>query len=193
MDQGIATQLVTAGATLGGVILTLCVNAFLERRRAHDTRWLESLRAASQHAVRLRDERQKAYAQLSSAGEDVVQFIRTEMPPATDLDNPTAVGTSAARAHWHQLRTELRKAYNRVELFGSDAVRESGARIWQSARNGLNDVFAALEQQTPPSNNDVAETLRSIASQLGSAGGPYMQACRQDLQRSKPESYGTKL
>jgi hypothetical protein len=38
MEPGIATQLITVSATLAGVVLTLLANAFLERRRARDTR-----------------------------------------------------------------------------------------------------------------------------------------------------------
>ncbi len=65
VESGTATQLITVGATLGGVILTLLANAYLERRRARDTRDLESMRFDSEHARWIRDERLKAYAGLS--------------------------------------------------------------------------------------------------------------------------------
>ncbi len=113
MEMGIATQVVTASATLAGVVFTLLANAFLERRRARDMRWLESLRFASQQATWLREERQKAYGSLSIAGEEALGFIRAELP--------TLAGSSDARrredadARWGELRTELRKAYNQVE------------------------------------------------------------------------------
>jgi hypothetical protein len=74
-------------------------------------REMESLRLASEHAKWLRDERQKSYAGLSLAGKDVLQFIRSEMPM---LIGPSGVGRrEATAARWIELRTELRKAYNR--------------------------------------------------------------------------------
>lgn len=80
MGTGTATQLITAGATLAGVVLTLLTTAFLERRRARDARILETLRMTSERAKWLRDQRQKAYAALSTAGEEVLQFFRSELP-----------------------------------------------------------------------------------------------------------------
>jgi hypothetical protein len=50
VDAGLATQLVTVGATLGGVVLTLAANALLERRRTREAHRLESLRTAAEHA-----------------------------------------------------------------------------------------------------------------------------------------------
>ena len=41
---------------------------------------LESLRLSSERAKRLREERMKAYAGFSLAGEEVQQFIRSELP-----------------------------------------------------------------------------------------------------------------
>lgn len=78
MEAGTATQLITVAATLSGVVLTLVVNAYLEQRRAHDAPDLESLHLSSEHAKCLRDERLKAYLGLSIAGEEVLQFIRSE-------------------------------------------------------------------------------------------------------------------
>ena len=73
---GIATQLITVGATLAGVTLTLVANAHLEGRRARDTRELEALRLASEHAKWLRDQRVKAYADLSLARNGGNDFLR---------------------------------------------------------------------------------------------------------------------
>jgi hypothetical protein len=61
--------------TASRVMLTLLANAFPERRRAGDTRWLESVRLAAQRSSALRDERQKAYGGLSIAGERVLRFM----------------------------------------------------------------------------------------------------------------------
>ena len=62
------------------------VNAYLERRRAQDARELESLHLSSEHAKWLRDERLKAYLSLSIAGEEVLQFIRSELPVLVQPD-----------------------------------------------------------------------------------------------------------
>ena len=43
MDDALAAQLVTVGATLGGVVLTLVGSALVERRRARDAQRLEAL------------------------------------------------------------------------------------------------------------------------------------------------------
>lgn len=180
METGIATQVVTASATLAGVVLTLLANAFLERRRARDMRWLESLRFASQQATWLREERQKAYGSLSIAGEEALRFIRAELP--------TLVGSSDARrrddvdARWGELRTELRKAYNQVELFGENEARAAAVRIWRIARNGVNDTLRALDLDDPPSAPELYERIRAVASELGTVGDRYLEACRKDLQ-----------
>ena len=67
MEPGIATQLITVGATLSGVVLTLAVNAYLQIRTARDAQDLESLRLMSDHGKWLRDQRVKAYGDLATA------------------------------------------------------------------------------------------------------------------------------
>ncbi len=94
--------------------MTLGTNAYLERRRVRDTRELESLRVASDHAKWLRDERLKAYAGLSMAGEEVQQFVRYELPKLIGSDHAGERDDTEAR--WNELRIELRKAYNHVAL-----------------------------------------------------------------------------
>jgi hypothetical protein len=121
---------------------------------------------------------------MSVAGEEVVQFIRTEMSALVNSHDTTAV--DVVETHWHQLRAELHKAYNKVELFGSESVRSRGKHMWRTARNGLNDVFVTLRQPERLATAQLAETLRVIASDLGRAGGPYMEACRGDLQVGTP-------
>lgn len=102
MDSGTATQLITVGATLGGVVLTSVGNAFLERRRARDSRELGSLRSAAGHAAWLRDERLKAYAGLSLAGVEALQFIRSDLrlvlgpDAASQLADTEPAGASCA-------------------------------------------------------------------------------------------------
>ena len=81
MTSEVATQLITVAGTLGGVVLTLTSTTYLERRRAQDSRESESRRLAAEHATWLRDQRVKAYAGLSLAGEEVQQFIRYDLPP----------------------------------------------------------------------------------------------------------------
>lgn len=180
METGIATQLITVCATLAGVVLTLLANTFLERRRSRDTRWLESVRFASQRATWLRDERQKAYGGLSIAGEEALQFIRTELP--------TLVGSSDtqrredAEVRWRELRTELRKTYNQVELFGADEARAAAVHIWRTARNGVNDTLRALDAADPPATSDLHKKIKTVASDLGTVGDRYLEACRKDLQ-----------
>ncbi len=139
MGTGIATQLIIAGATLSGVVLTLVTSAYLEGRRARDAREMESLRLAAEHAKWLRDKRLKSYAGLSLAGEDVLQFIRSELPMLT---GPGGAGRrEAAEARWTELRTELRKAYNQVALFGTDDARAIARQVWRISRNGGNDFL----------------------------------------------------
>ena len=127
MQTGIATQLITVGATLGGVVLTLIANAYLEGRRAREARELESLHLASEQARWLRDERLKAYAEFSLAGEEVLQFFRSEMVALAASKN--AVKRRAVEARWVELRTALRKAYNLVELFEVAEVREIAQQV----------------------------------------------------------------
>ena len=180
METGIATQLIAVSATLAGVVLTLFANAFLERRRARDTRWLESVRFASQRATWLRDERQKAYGGLSIAGEEALRFIRTELP--TLVGSGDARQREDAEVRWGELHTRLRKAYNQVELFGADEARGAAVHIWRTARNGVNDTLRALDAADPLPIPDLHEKIRTVASDLGTVGDRYLEACRKDLQ-----------
>jgi hypothetical protein len=182
MGTGIATQLIIAGATLSGVVLTLVTNAYLEGRRARDAREMESLRLASEHAKWLRDERQKSYAGLSLASEDALQFIRAEMPM---LIGPSGVDRrEATAARWIELRTELRKAYNQVALFGTDDARAVARQVWRISRSGGNDFLRDLESRPDNAANrlDLSEQLKDVASHLGTAGDRFLEACRTDLQ-----------
>jgi len=177
MQQGIGSQLIIAVATLAGVLLTLLTNAFLERRRAHDARALESLRLASEHAKWLREERQHAYAVLSITGEEVLQFFRSELLSVAEQSDPRRRAEGGAR--WRELRTELRKAYNQVALFGGDEAREAALHVWRTARNGGNDFFDLLDAG---GTSSASERIKATASQLGTAGGRFLDACRKDLQ-----------
>ena len=182
MGAEIGTQLITVGATLSGVVLTLATNAYLERRRLRDARELESLRLESEQAKWLRDERVKAYAGLSMAGEEVLHFIRVELPTLTEPGRTDE--RAGVEARWRELRAELRKAYDQVALFGTDGTRDAGLRVWRTARNGGNDFLGALSStpETEPARRELAEQLRETESRLGSAGEAFLDACRQDLQ-----------
>jgi hypothetical protein len=169
MDAGTATQLITVAATLGGVVLTLFANAYLERRRAQDARELESLRLVSERSKWLRDERMKAYAALSTAGEEILHFFRSELPAGPD-------GASAVAARWRSLRVELRKAYNQVALFGGDEARLAASELWRAARNGGNELVQVKAGAV------TVEQLRAVTSPLGTIGDRFLEICREDLQ-----------
>lgn len=182
MGAGTATQLITVAATLSGVVLTLIANAYLERRRAQDARELESLHLSSEHAKWLRDERLKAYLSLSIAGEEVLQFIRAELPV---LARPDGSGRRMeAEARWHDLRTELRKTYNQVALFGDEEVRTAALAVWRTARNGVNDFLRDLDTDhgIAVATDELAEQIRAAASRLGTVGDRFLDVGRKDLQ-----------
>jgi hypothetical protein len=181
MEAATTTQLITVAATLSGVLLTLFANAYNERRRARDLRELESLRLGSEHAKWLRDERVDAYSGLSTAGEEVLQFIRTELPALAEPDH--ADRRDIVEARWRELRTDLRKAYNQVALFGADEARATGQELWRTARNTANDFFRDLGTVRPSAEPaGVTEEIRSAASRMGIAGERFLEACRKDLQ-----------
>lgn len=144
-------------------------------------RWLESLRFASQQATWLREERQKAYGSLSIAGEEALRFMRADLP--TLVESSDGRRRDDADARWGELRTELRKAYNQVELFGESEARAAAVRIWRTARNGVNDTLRALNSDNPPPASELYERIRAVASELGTVGDRYLEACRRDLQR----------
>jgi hypothetical protein len=112
MSSELATQLITAGATLTGVVVTLIANAFVEARRTKAAEDLESLRLTAEHTKWLRDERVRAYGQLSIAGEDGLQFIRVNLP--TLINSSNVALRRKLESQWIEIRTELRKAYNQV-------------------------------------------------------------------------------
>jgi len=182
MELATTAQLITVASTLGGVALTLTANAYLERRRAKDTRELETLRAAAEQAKWLRDERLTAYAALSSAGEEALHFIQNELPPL--IDTAGLDGVEEAQSRWRELRTELRKAFNRVELVGAPDAIATGREIWRTTRNGANGFFHALKVTSAEASNqpNLHEKVAALVSQLGHIGGPFMDACRKDLQ-----------
>jgi len=182
MDASVATQLITVGATLSAVVLTLGTNAYLEGRRARDARALESMRLASEHAKWLRDERMKAYAEFSMAGEDVMQLIRSELPALLESDG---VGQQdEVEARWHESRIRLRKACNQVELFGTDSARAAALLSWRTARDGVNDILHDLGNGVNPSSStsDMSERVRAVASDFGTCGVRFLEMCRKDLQ-----------
>ena len=182
MGSEIGTQVVTVAGTLGGVVLTLTANAYLERRRSRETRDLESLRLAAERTRWLRDERVRAYAGLSIAGEEVLQFIRSELLLIGLAD---AVRRDEAEVRWRELRTELRKAYNQVALFGTEPAQAAGQHMWRTARNGGNDLlraFAAGPDAAAANEPELTERIRAVVSDLGIAGERFLHICRQDLQ-----------
>jgi hypothetical protein len=181
MDAGTQTQLITVAATLGGVVLTLVANAFLERRRAWDSRELESLRLKSDHERWLREERVRAYAALSTTGEEILHFVRSELPVFVE---PGGGQREPAEARWRVLRTDLRKAYNQVALFGGEEVRVVAQDFWRTTRNAVNDIVRDVSPYAggaaaPP---DLVEQILSRASRIGTAGERLLDACRKDLQ-----------
>lgn len=167
MDNALATQLVTVGATLSGVVLTLLANAMLERRRAREAHRLETLRLSAEHTKWLRDERMRAYAAFSLAVEDVLQFLRAEeLPPA---------------ARWPELRADLRKTYNQLLLLGAEEPREAGLRVWLLARNSVNDLFHDIPEGLI-AMEAVAAAAREVGAELGRETNEFLRVCRVDLQ-----------
>src|SRR5262245_22551878 len=102
MQADIATQLITASATLAGVVLTLLANAFLERRRARDSHELETHRVTSERTKWLREERHKAYSGMSIAGEEVLQWMRNTLLEVAASGDETA--REQAAVQWKLLR-----------------------------------------------------------------------------------------
>jgi hypothetical protein len=181
MDVTTTTQLITAAATLGGVVLTLVTSSYLERRRANDTRELESLRLASEQVRWMRDERLKAYSALSTAGEEIHQFLRSELPTLLAPNGLAERGNIEVR--WRTLRTGLRKAYNQVVLFGTTDTRDAAMSVWRVARNTGSDFLRDLDANADaPNAISLAEQLRSGASRLGTVGERFLEACRKDFQ-----------
>ncbi|MEA5367467.1 hypothetical protein VA596_48610 [Amycolatopsis sp., V23-08] len=177
MDSGTTTQLITVGATLGGVVLTLLTNTFVESRKLKATQRVEAQKRATDQANWLRDERVKAYAGLSTASEEAFQLIRSEFIGLQE-DRP------AIEARWRERRNELRKAYNQVELFGTDEPRRRGKELWKAARNGVNGVFAELDAGEPLVQR---ESLDRVLTGISEAGERFLEACRADVQGTAEE------
>ncbi|MET8845460.1 hypothetical protein [Amycolatopsis sp. NPDC004625] len=172
MDSGTTTQLITVGATLGGVVLTLLTNTFVEARKLKATQRAEAQKRVADHAAWLRDERVKAYASLSTASEEAFQLIRAEFIklPKERLEIET---------RWRERRSELRKAHNQVALFGTEEPRQRGKELWKAARNGANAVFAELDAGAPKVRR---ESLDELLTGISDAGDRFLEACRVDVQ-----------
>jgi hypothetical protein len=176
MDSGTTTQLITVGATLGGVVLTMLTTTLVEGRKLKATRRAEAQKRAAEHATWLRDERVKAYAGLSNAGEEAFQLIRSEfvqLPKNRD----------EIEARWRERRNDLRKAHNQVALFGTEEPRRRGKELWKTARNGVNDVLAELDA----GETTVQRTsLNRVLTGISEAGDRFLEACRADVQDTTP-------
>ncbi|MEV4056490.1 hypothetical protein AB0J55_35245 [Amycolatopsis sp. NPDC049688] len=172
MDSGTTTQLITVGATLGGVVLTLLTNTFVEGRKLKATQRAEAQKRAADHANWLRDERVKAYAGLSTASEEAFQLVRAEFIKLPE-------DRKAIEARWRERRTELRKAHNQVALFGTEEPRQRGKELWKAARNGANAVFAELDAGASEVRR---ESLDELLTGISDAGDRFLEACRADVQ-----------
>ncbi|MEQ0558355.1 hypothetical protein ABJI51_04675 [Amycolatopsis sp. NEAU-NG30] len=172
MDSGTTTQLITVGATLGGVVLTLLTNTFVESRKLKATERAEARKRAADHAGWLRDERVKAYAALSAASEEAFQLVRSEFVKLPEHRDEI-------EARWRERRSELRKAHNQVALFGTEEPRRRGKELWKAARNGVNDVFAELDGGQQAVRR---ESLDRVLTGLSDAGERFLEACRADIQ-----------
>ncbi|MGH3877410.1 MAG: hypothetical protein ACRDSK_10300 [Actinophytocola sp.] len=182
MESTITTQIVAVAATLSGVVLTLFANALLERRRAREAHRLESLRLTAEHRKWLRDERTKAYASFSLAGEEVLQFLRADLPAL--LGEGGAHASAAAQARWGNLRTEFRKAYNQVQLLGAEQARTAALEFWRTGRDAGNDVLGDIVSAPDVAGNrtELTERLEGARNRLGAQGNRFLDACREDLQ-----------
>jgi hypothetical protein len=67
-----------------------------------ETREQESRRLATENNKWLRDQRVKAYADLSIAGEETLQFIRSELPNLIGMADPERL--QAAENRWYERR-----------------------------------------------------------------------------------------
>jgi hypothetical protein len=173
---------VAVAATLSGVVLTLFANALLERRRAREAQRLESLRLAAEQRKWLRDERTTAYASFSLAGEEVLQFLRADVPAL--LSESGAHATAATQTRWGNLRTEFRKAYNRVQLLGAEQPRAAAMEFWRIGRDSgndmLRDIMSAPDVATVRA--ELTQRLEGARNRLGALGNRFLDACREDLQ-----------
>ncbi|WIY02784.1 hypothetical protein QRX60_02595 [Amycolatopsis mongoliensis] len=172
MDSGTTTQLITVGATLGGVVLTLLTTTLVESRKLKATRRAEAEKRAAEHAAWLRDERVKAYAGLSNASEEAFQLIRSEFFRLPE-------NRAEIEARWRERRNELRKAHNQVALFGTEEPRRRGKELWKVARNGANDVLAEPDSgEAKVRRAGIDRVLTGISE----AGDRFLEACRADVQ-----------
>lgn len=183
MGANIAIQLITVGGTLGGAGLAALANTYLEHRRQYQTRELETLRLAAEHTKWLRDERLKAYAAFSLAGEEILQFVRSDMSALIEPGNINRLEDIQIR--WRELRTELRKAYNQVLLFGGDQARSVSHHLWRTARDGGNDFLSEIDDRprTSAAEAELTERIKTLTSRLGTAGERFLETCRRDLQQ----------
>lgn len=177
MDSGTTTQLITVGATLGGVVLTLLTTTLVEGRKLKATQRAEARKRVADHADWLRDERVKAYAGLSNAGEEAFQLIRSEF-------FKLPVNRADVEARWRERRNELRKAHNQVALFGTEEPRRRGKDLWKVARNGVNDIFAELDSGETTVRR---ASLDRVLTGISEAGDRFLEACRADVQGTAPD------
>jgi hypothetical protein len=178
LSQGIATQLITAAATLAGVFLTLITNSYLDHRRSKDTRSLEILRLDSEHNKWLMDQRMHSYSDYLLVGEDVFHFFQSELPRITQADTQQR---NKAEMRWRDLSIQLRKAYNEVLLFGSEETRPLARKLWRTAWHEGNDFFRDLADETIP-REDLLKRMLDIANDSGDSGNRLIELFRREFQ-----------
>ncbi|HEX6360077.1 hypothetical protein [Actinophytocola sp.] len=179
MDSGLATQLITVGATLSGVVLTMLGSVLLEGRRAREAHRLESVRLSAEHAKWLREERTKAYAAFSLAAEDALRLLRDELAPSLHPD--TLPRYEDAVEAWRELRIDMRKVYNQVMLLGADEPRTVALRVWRLTRDSSTDLLGDISRGEL-SANELAARGKEIRARLGGEVNNFLTACRADLQ-----------
>ncbi len=148
--------------------------SYLERRRAEDNRELEQARLASEHTTWLRDQRLKAYQELSRAGEDGVQFVRQTLRSGLSTDS-----SKALEEEWRDYYITIRKAYNKVILIGTQQVRAAAEALMEAAQHRTRGVIDRMQMDDLAGIDD---DIRTLGRDLGRLGDAFLDACRSDLQ-----------
>lgn len=179
-----APYLITALATLAGVLITGAFAEYRERRRSREEQQRERERIVEERWKWLRQERRQSYATLAHLGFQAAAVLQEAASRLHDRHD-----SRGARELWtrlDELRDSISAQVADVQLVGSEAVIEAAHRLRRSFRRApdLLDQSVTTAQAGDPGIHESDENLSARTRAVYEATHSLVTAATQDLRMS---------
>ncbi|MGR6975231.1 hypothetical protein ACU639_37620 [Streptomyces cynarae] len=166
----IAPYLITASATLAGVLITAAFAEYREQRRSREERQRERDRVTEERWKWLRQERRQAYAALVNLG---FQIAATLLEAASRLhDRKDLKGALELWTRLDELQDAIHAQVADVQLVGSEAVITAAHTLRRSARRTAGLLSRSVDAAKKRADEDTADDgTAETAPNSGSACG----------------------